>query len=195
MAAEPAVEDPERWRADLAEYRESKDRYLGAHPNSPLPPDQRAAFEGLSYFPPNPALRFVVALAAHDDGETVTVETTAEGERTYDRVGAFTFLVDGEAHSLEAYRERGSDRAGLWVPFRDETSGEETYGAGRYLDLDPDEHRTGDGEWVLDFNYAYSPFCAYSDAYECPLVPMENWLDVRVQAGEKDYAGPGGDRA
>jgi hypothetical protein len=86
---------------------------------------------------------------------------------------------------LQAYRPI-DDADRFWVPFRDETNGEETYDAGRYLDLEPDEHRL-DGEWVLDFNRAYNPTCAYNHAYECPLIPMENWLDVRIEAGEKDF--------
>lgn len=66
------------------------------------------------------------------------------------------------------------------------TSGEESYGAGRYIDLDASD-RTDDGDWVVDFNRAYSPFCAYDERYECPLVPTENWLDVRIETGERTY--------
>lgn len=91
--------------------------------------------------------------------------------------------MDGEAVSLTAYKS-DMDEERLWVPFRDETNGAETYGAGRYLDLDADD-RTDDSNWILDFNRAYSPFCAYNNAYECPLVPMENGLNVRIEAGEK----------
>jgi len=75
----------------------------------------------------------------------------------------------------------------LFVPFRDATSGKETYGAGRYIDLEPEERLNNEGKWVLDLNKAYNPWCAYSDAYICPLVPTENWLKVPVRAGEKDY--------
>ncbi|MFB6087007.1 MAG: DUF1684 domain-containing protein, partial [Haloarculaceae archaeon] len=108
---------------------------------------------------------------------------TTEGEREYLEFGEFRFEVDGEAATLQAYR-RDPDETSLWVPFRDATSGEETYGAGRYLDLDGDDDRTDSGAWVLDFNYAYNPFCVYSDQYECPLVPAENWLEVPIRAGE-----------
>lgn len=177
------------WRADLERHRSEKDEFLAEHPQSPLPPDERDGFDGLDYFPPDPELRFEVPLREHDDKESITVETTADGEQTYLRWGEFRFEVEGERVSLQAYRaDPGEDR--LWVPFRDETSGDETYPAGRYLDLEPDD-RTDD-RWVLDFNCAYSPFCAYSAAYECPLVPMENWLDVPIRAGEKTYEGAAG---
>ena len=72
------------------------------------------------------------------------------------------------------------------MPFRDETSSEETYGSGRNLDLEDGIHEV-DGGWVLDFNAAYNPTCAYNHAYECPMIPPENWLDVRIEAGEKDF--------
>jgi hypothetical protein len=173
------------WREDLQRHREEKDRYLGEHPHSPIPPDERGGFEGLEYFPPDADYRFELPLHEHEDKEAITISTTTEGEREYLDWGEFRFEIDGEEYTLQAFKsDPEEDR--LWVPFRDETSGEETYGAGRYLDLEP-EDRTEEGTWTLDFNRAYNPFCAYSDAYECPLVPMENWLDVRVEAGEKTY--------
>jgi uncharacterized protein (DUF1684 family) len=171
------------WTDELREHRHSKDEYLSEHPHSPLPPDERAEFDGLDYFPPNPDLRFELPLHEHDETETITIGTTTEGEREYVRWGEFRFSVDGEDVTLQAYRaDPGEDR--LWVPFRDATSGEETYGAGRYLDLEADRDRV-DGAWLLDFNLAYNPFCAYSPQFECSLVPMDNWLDVPIQAGEK----------
>ena len=83
---------------------------------------------------------------------------------------------------MTLYTTEGSH--GFFLPFRDATSGSETYGAGRYLDIDPDE----DGTVTIDFNMAYNPFCVYSEAYSCPLPPTENWLDVPITAGEKDFA-------
>jgi uncharacterized protein (DUF1684 family) len=69
---------------------------------------------------------------------------------------------------------------GYFIPFRDQTSGDTTYGAGRYLDVEPN----GDGTVTVDFNYAYNPSCVYSDGYSCPLPPIENWLKVPIEAGE-----------
>jgi uncharacterized protein (DUF1684 family) len=75
----------------------------------------------------------------------------------------------------------------LFILFKDATSGKETYGAGRYLDLEAERDHTPDGRWILDFNRAYNPWCVYSKDYTCPLVPRENWLEVAIPAGEKDY--------
>jgi uncharacterized protein (DUF1684 family) len=174
------------WTERIEQSRRDRIQYFRDHPRSPLPPDLRGeSFPGLAYYQPDPDFRFVVPLHEHDDPTTVTVSTTAENEQTYERYGEFRFELAGEERTLQAYRPTdGGDR--LWVPFRDDTNGEETYGAGRYIDLQPDEHRT-DGGWVLDFNTAYNPTCAYNHAYECPLVPMENWLSVPIEAGEKDF--------
>lgn len=181
----------DQYRTQLEQQREQKDRFYAEHPHSPIPPDHREGFEGLSYYPPTPSLRYELPLHEHGEKEIVTVETTTEGQREYLRWGEFRFKVEGEEATLQAYKA-DPDEDRLWVPFRDATSGDETYGAGRYLDLEADEHRTPAGDWILDFNLAYNPYCAYSDAYECPLIPMENWLDVPIEAGEKTYEPPEG---
>ncbi|MFB6161707.1 MAG: DUF1684 domain-containing protein [Haloferacaceae archaeon] len=173
------------WRAALREHREAKDDYFRSD-RSPLPPAERAEFEGLDYYPIDEDYRFEIPLDEHDEPASVTVGTSTGGERTYLEWGEFRFEVEGEPVTLQAYRSDPDDDR-LWVPFRDATSGEETYGAGRYIDLEADVHRTDEGTWVLDFNEAYNPTCAYSDRYECPLPPTENWLDVPIEAGEKAY--------
>jgi len=179
---------PEGWADTIRQQREAKRDHFKNSPRSPLPDAQHgASFPGLAYYEPDPAYRFVLPLEEHETKESVTVETTADGEQTYLRWGVFTFELDGEMYTLQAYRpDREADR--FWVPFRDETSGETTYGAGRYLDLEPDTHRVDDG-WILDFNAAYNPTCAYNHAYECPMIPPENWLDVRIEAGEQEFPG------
>jgi uncharacterized protein (DUF1684 family) len=91
-----------------------------------------------------------------------------------------SFEVRGEAVSLALY---DSGHPGYFLPFRDATSGKASYGAGRYLDIEPNS----DGTVTIDFNLAYNPFCAYNDAYSCPLPPTENWLQVPIEAGEKDF--------
>jgi len=104
------------------------------------------------------------------------------------RIGFFEFEIDGTKLRLAAYKSvpppghRHEDHS-LFVPFLDATSGKETYGAARYLDLE--DRRTDD--YVLDFNPAYNPYCAYSDAYICPFPPQENWLAVPIRAGEKNF--------
>ncbi|MFC7154927.1 DUF1684 domain-containing protein [Halomarina halobia] len=174
------------WRASVRTRREEKDEYFRSYPHSPIPEDERDSFDGLSYYPVDGTYRFELQLDEHDGRETVTVGTSTGGESDYLRWGEFRFEVGGEEATLRAYKGDPDDDR-LWVPFRDSTSGEETYGAGRYLDLEADTHRTDDGTWILDFNEAYNPTCAYSERYECPLPPTENWLDVPVEAGERTY--------
>ena len=171
------------WRATLEQERDAKDDFFREHPHSPIPDDEQSSFEGLRYFEPDPDLRFELGLDSFVAPSTITVETTQDRSQHYEQVGEFSFTVGGTDCSLFAYQSPGEDDESLWVPFRDGTNGEETYDAGRYLDLGSEE-RAGD-RWVLDLNRAYNPFCAFSDAYECPLVPTENWLDVRIEAGEK----------
>jgi hypothetical protein len=174
------------WKDAVREEREAKDDYFGSDPHSPIPPDERASFDGLEYYPVDGDYRFLTPLAEHAEKARLTVGTSTGGEREYLRWGEFQLDVEGDAVTVQAYKADSTDDR-LWVPFRDATSGEETYGAGRYLDLEADTHRTADGAWILDFNQAYNPTCAYSDRYECPLPPTENWLDVRIEAGEKAY--------
>ena len=82
---------------------------------------------------------------------------------------------------LTAYTLDGGGSESLFVPFLDATSGRETYGAGRYLDLEPED----DGTYALDFNLAYHPYCVYAESYSCPLTPAENRLPIRIEAGER----------
>lgn len=174
------------WQAEMEEQRRRKDEYFADAQQSPLSPAEQESFEGLEYYPVDPDYRYELALDEFEEKDVVTVATSTDGERQYLAWGEFAFAIDGVAVTLTAYKAAPNDGR-LWVPFRDATSGDETYGAGRYLDLEAEEHRTDSGTWVVDFNEAYNPTCAYSDQYDCPLPPTENWLDVPVRAGEKTY--------
>lgn len=87
--------------------------------------------------------------------------------------------------TLQAYK-REKNEEDLWLPFKDQTNGKETYGAGRYIDLSGINEM--EGKWIVDFNQAYNPFCAYSENYVCPFIPPENWLNIEIKAGEKDFS-------
>lgn len=164
----------------LLQYRREKDDFLRHDEHSPVSPAQRSSFTGLRYYAPNERLALHLPVEPADGGE-LTVETSDGSRRVYLRSGVVRFEVDGRPASLLLLAT--PDRDGWFVPFRDATSGTETYAAGRYLDLSA----ARDGLAPLDFNYAYNPFCAYSDAYSCPLPPPENWLDVPIRAGEMAY--------
>jgi hypothetical protein len=119
-----------------------------------------------------------------DEPVRFEIPTTDGRLRPAERAGTFTFRLEGQPRRLTAYRlarSEGEQSESLFVPFLDGTSGTETYAAGRYLDLEPDD----DGTWTLDFNLAYHPSCVYDPRYSCPLTPPENRLDFRVEAGER----------
>lgn len=176
--------DEEAYTAALLANRAEKDRFFKTDPHSPLPPDVRASFQGLAYYPPNPALRLVLPLERDPSGERITMQTSTGDEQEYERLGFISFEVDGEPARLAVYRDVRSGH--LFLPFRDATSGTETYGAGRYLEPVLLDENT----LLVDFNLAYNPFCAYSDQWSCPLPPMENWLRVPIRAGEKAFSPP-----
>ena len=167
---------------ELAEIRAEKDAFYRNDPRSPIPAERRAAFEGLPYYPENPALAIRASLETDgvDRDERIVMDTTTGGQQTYRRAGMVRFEVDGETAELTLYA--GDDSPELFLPFRDATSGRETYGAGRYLDVEPSG---ADGRVVVDLNYAYSPSCAYSPEWSCPIPPGENWLGVPIRAGER----------
>ncbi len=176
------------WKARLERGREEKNRFFILDPRSPIPREERRSLigKGLSYYPPDPDLRFKLVFHEHKEKKRVEVATTEGGVQEFIRWGEFRFNVDGKRCALQAYKSNTEEKR-LWVPFRDTTSGKETYGAGRYLDLEPEKHRIAEGKWILDFNKAYNPWCAYSKAYTCPFIPPENWLQVPIKAGEKKY--------
>jgi uncharacterized protein (DUF1684 family) len=172
--------------SELDDFRADKDEFLRDHPQSPLRMDQREAFDGLRYFPENPALvvRGPLETTGVDRDERITMATTAGGEQEYRRAGVVRFEVEGEAAELTLFSSPGQDE--LFLPFRDATSGTESYGAGRYLEV---EAAALDGTVEVDFNYAYNPYCAYNPDWACPIPPGENWLRVPIRAGERAFPG------
>jgi len=161
----------------LLQDRKDKDEFLKLSPHSPIPAQDQGAFTGLSYFGPNPDFVFTVELEPVEPTE-VPIQTTTGDTRTYHRIATATVDIEETAVTLAIY---SSGHDSLFLPFKDTTSGRESYGAGRYLDIDPNE----DGTITIDFNYAYAPFCSYSDQYSCALPPQENWITVSVEAGER----------
>ncbi|MFO7976425.1 MAG: DUF1684 domain-containing protein [Candidatus Hydrogenedentota bacterium] len=178
--------DVEAWKEQVRATRSQKDAFLASHMESPLPFHDRLFFEGLAYWPPDPQYRFEVELHEFGEKEVVTMMDTSGQRRKMWRWGVFHFELEGQQCALHVYKSDPAKET-MFIPFRDKTNGKESYGAGRYLDLNARNHRTKDGKWVLDLNEAYNPWCAYSEQYACPFVPRENWLQVSVQAGEKQY--------
>ena len=178
--------DADAWEEQTEAARKQKDVFFGSHPQSPLPLQERAGFRGLDYWPPDPAYRYELELHEYSDKQVVEVADTGGRIRKLWRWGEFRFELAGQRCALQAYKS-DPRKEELFIPFRDATSGAQSHGAGRYLDLSPDVHLAKEGKWVLDLNAAYNPWCAYSEDYACPLVPPENWLEAPVRAGEKSY--------
>ncbi len=163
----------------LDQYRRNRDEFFRSSDHSPLDDVDRSRFLGLRYFPPNPDLVFTAALNPSDN-EPVPVATSDGDERAYRRVGTIDLALADTTATLTLF-DAGHRR--YFLPFRDATSGRETYGAGRYLDV----HPSPDNVLTIDFNLAYNPFCAYRSDYSCALPPVENWLTVSIEAGELEY--------
>jgi uncharacterized protein len=170
--------------AAVVAYRADKDAFFKDAPGSPIPADQREAFDGLPYYPVDPSLNLEnLAFEPYSGSEPETFQIpTSDGQlRPARRAGTLAFELDGETLKLTGYALDSRHTHSIFVPFLDATSGRETYGAGRYLDLAPEE----DGTYRLDFNLAYHPSCVYDSKFSCPLTPAENRLPVRIEAGER----------
>jgi uncharacterized protein (DUF1684 family) len=163
----------------LDHYRKQKDDFFATNPQSPFTPEMQANYSGLNYFPENPDLRLELKVEQFEVKDQVEIQTNTGDLRTYDRYGKIYFDVEGEQASLTVY----ATPHGYFLPFVDNQAGKETYGAGRYIDPEP----LPDGKLLVDFNLAYNPYCAYNEAYSCPLPPAENRIKVAIKAGEKNF--------
>lgn len=181
------VPPPASWAADVEEGRAVKVESFRHDADSPVPAADRATFRGLDYFPLDPSWRYGGLVEPYPAPEHLTMVTTAGKPRPCERWGRVTFVRDGQTLTLQVYRlldmEDRSGGARFFLPFKDATTGRETYEAGRYVDLvGPDG-----GPFILDFNLAYNPSCAYGEPqrFQCPVTPAENTLSVAVNAGER----------
>ncbi len=181
-AAARAEDDPESaWTA----WRAARDELFHSHPQTPLAADDPLRASGLPYWSYDPALRFVAELLPVADTEPRIVEAGTDGTLRMDRVGRIELPVGGGV-DLDVWwlHQYGG---GIFVPLRDGTSGDGSYGGGRYL-LD-----TAKGSWLggtdtsitLDLNFAYHPSCRYNPGWQCPLAPPGNTIVARVEAGER----------
>lgn len=146
---------------------------------------EMTSFEHLLYFPPDRTFAVPARLVEMPEPEAIEMPTTRNLIKTFYRYAKVQFEVDGQQQELTAlkYALTGDDSSGLFIPFKDATTGQETYGAGRYLQVDDPESE----DFVLDFNRAFNPLCNYSPAYNCTLPPYENHLEVAIRAGELAY--------
>jgi uncharacterized protein (DUF1684 family) len=181
-----SIPPPRGWESELARERADRERYVRTDPESPLAAEARAGFSGLEFWEPAPELYFVGDVHAYARPERFDIVTTAGKFRPCERIGWVGFAIEGAPLRLEVYRLLDSpDPNDLFLPFQDQTSGKETYPAGRYVELLGE----AGGPWILDFNRAFNPSCAYGspERFACPVTPPENRLAVRIEAGERGF--------
>lgn len=181
VAREPGLEPELRWRR----FRSLRDALFASHPASPLAATDRERFTGLPFYPYDPTSR-VLARAEDAIGDPFSIELGEDGTLRLAPIANLFIELQGAALRLALYQllDYGG---GLFLPFRDATSGSATYGGGRYL-LDTRKHAdlgVEDGRLVLDFNFAYHPSCVYDPRWVCPLAPRDNWLGPEIRAGER----------
>ncbi|MBM4351017.1 MAG: DUF1684 domain-containing protein [Deltaproteobacteria bacterium] len=168
----------------LKAFRVKRNQFFKNDSHSPLKESTQKKFKGLIYYPID--LKYAVAGAIEKyptDPKPlyVNLPTNKEREKKYVKYGRFKFKLESKEYILQIYRPLGGGE--LFLPFKDRTSGNETYMMGRYLNIEP----MPGGKVLIDFNRACNPFCEYNEKYTCPFAPKENWLDIEIRAGEKRY--------
>jgi len=171
----------------IARQRRLKDEQFKQGPDSPLKDQDKRIFAGLHYFPADAKYCFKGTIAKNPHPESFSLVTSDGRSKKALRYGAFAFQLDGKTYQLQVYKLLNLPAAYqdyLFIPFTDATSGTESYGGGRYIDLNEQRNNT----YLVDFNLAYNPSCAYGrHDFSCPIPPAENRLPIRIPAGEKKW--------
>jgi len=178
-----AIVDPSSIQVGRFLLRLSHQRFPGIIVFDPKSPRFKE-YKGLKYFPIDLSYRYELPLTPNPKPETTVILSTRGNQRNAQRVGWFEFMVGDTPYRLEAVRllEPGVGENDLGIFFRDATTGQESYPLGRYVDV----KKLPNGHFLLDFNLAYNPACAFSDHYNCPIPPKANVLPVAIRAGEMD---------
>jgi uncharacterized protein len=178
----------EEYVKEIQKFRDNKNQMLKSSEESPLDRKQKKQFDSLFYFPINPTYRIQAELVKLPINEIIEIGTTGNKPRRYKKYALAHFQLGNQKHELVLLQ--ATDRLTealhkntLFLPFTDSSSGDETYGGGRYLDIELTEEKT----ITLDFNMAYNPYCAYNSTYDCPIPPKENNLSIKILAGEKKF--------
>lgn len=177
-----SAQDSTAWRDSLDAYWAHLDAEYADSSTSPLRPEDRAHFQHLSRFPPDRSFSVEASFTPAKDAKPFTMNTSTARKPSFKTYGTLTFSLNGRSFTLPVYEDAVPNPhypGYLFLPFTDLTNGEETYGAGRYIDLQAPLGATV----TLDFNRAYNPYCAYNDGYSCPIPPAANHLDIAVRAG------------
>jgi uncharacterized protein (DUF1684 family) len=173
-----SVEDIASYKTQIQGIRNDKDQYLKTDKESPI--ENKNAFQQLPYFAIDPTWRVTATIDKLKSGQKIEIQMTGGETEAYEPYGNATFEIGGKKYALKLFINA---EGLLFLPFKDLTSGKETYGAGRYLDLDPQNIKGS--QLVIDFNLAYHPYCTYNHTFTCPIPPAENFLPIAIKAGER----------
>jgi uncharacterized protein len=178
----------DEYTKSVEKYREQTHRDFSDSSETPLTKEGLKDFKGLAYFEIDSVYRVFAKLTLTPNEDVFKMKTSTERLPEHVKYGEAEFEIKGKKLKLNAYQnvklsqdEKYKDY--LFIPFRDFTSGETTYGGGRFLDVDVPNGNT----LIVDFNKAYNPYCAYNHKYSCPIPPLENTLEMEINAGEKVY--------
>ncbi|NMM47085.1 DUF1684 domain-containing protein [Marinigracilibium pacificum] len=173
------------YQQSIINHREEKHQEFINSDQSPI--KDKDSFKGLNYFPVDSHFNVTGKLEIYPGMKMKTFDTSSGIQKTFKLYGTLVFKLKGTEYSLPVYQSmlpiKGYEKH-LFVPFLDQTTGEESYGAGRYLDLYIPENFNS---VEIDFNKAYNPYCAYSEGYACPIPGNESFIDMAITAGEKNY--------
>lgn len=183
---EPRSPEELQYIESIKKSRLEKDNYMENDPDSPFNLDEKAHFAPLKYYPVDSQFKFSSVLHQYNPGDTVIVLGTKGEERKVVRYGYLIFNYNGKDYPINVYEGRsknGTIYHSIW--FTDLTTGEETYGVGRYIDFELNENE--DYIYTVDFNLAYNPLCAYSARYSCAIPTKEDHIPLAITAGEKNF--------
>jgi hypothetical protein len=177
-----------KYITDMKNERKQKNVEMRTDEKSPIPENEKATFKKLNYYKPDISFRKEAAFERFDQATHFLMKTTTERLPEYSLYGAVTFIHKGIKYKLNVYQnielvKKPGYEKHLFIPFNDETNGNETYGGGRFLDAT----ETGADTLIIDFNKAYNPYCAYNHKYSCPIPPEGNSMKIKVEAGEKKW--------
>ena len=173
----------DRYAQDIESYRQQKNIFFKTSEDSPI--EDQVGFKELRYFDPNKNYRVVSTLILITDSSYVTISNNDGEKNKYWRYAYAVFTLDGELDTLTLLRKKGlkPEDDSYFLPFYDDTNGDGTYEGGRYIDV---KLKPG-VSFVLDFNLAYNPYCVYNYRFSCPVPPVENKLERKIEAGERAY--------
>ena len=174
------------FKQEFEKYVIEKNEYLKSEDDSPLLEKEKPGFSGLHYYDYDPNYRFEGPITIYENPDTIIIYGSKNDERPSLKFGYFQFLFNDKTYQLQVFKilpKKPQQSDYLFLGFTDETSNVDTYGGGRYINLELNK----ENHYIVDFNYAYNPYCAYNPKYSCAIPTKENHLNIAIEAGEKKY--------